>query len=129
MPRSQCVIHHIRQRADPQIQKSLQPGTDHIERQVENKQHDPQKTRDRRVFSRQYTIELSTADMLFTFFRFYDCTFADFFNKGKPHISDGCTSVESSFLFHLQNNMLQHLYFVLIKVHQPHHELISFDQF
>ena len=47
---------------------------------------------------------------------------ADLFDKGKPHIRNGCGTVEPALCFHLYDDMLQRLLFIFI---QP--ELIQYE--
>ena len=120
-------IHHIRQGGDAQLQQILEKGPDDIEGEPEHQPHDQDKDRDGSVFSGEDSVQLLTADVLPAFFGLYHTLFADLPDKGKPHIRHGGASVHSPFMFHLHDDMFQHLFFRLFKIQLIQYELIAFD--
>ena len=123
------MINDISERCDSHVQNILEKRTDHTECQEKHQTHNTDKTWNSRVFSREDLIDLHTAKMFFTFFWFHNRFITDFFNKIKTHMCDCCCSVQTTFVFHLFNNMLQHFFLVLIQIQTVHDQLITFRKF
>ena len=100
---------------DRDFKQSLQPGPDHIKGKIKYKHHNTCKAGNRSVFSGQDPVDFFTADPLFAFFWFRDCLLTEALNKIKPHICDGCASVDASFCLHLTDDMFKHLGLILVQ--------------
>ena len=111
--RKPCV-RPLGQCADPNLKKTLEPGSDHIKGQIKHCGHNSDKAGNRRVFSREHLINPAAAYMLSALLGLYHCLFTYFFNKGKTHICHGCAAVQAAFLFHLENDVLQRLDLILV---------------
>ena len=90
--------------------------------------HHRDKHRYGRVLARQYVVGVTASYMFLTLFRPCDASVADFIYERVTHVSHRRASVESALVFHLKNDVLQHLLLVLIKTQLLKYELIAFDQ-
>ena len=122
------VVNKISECRDSHLQQILEKCTDHTESKEKYKSHDPDKTWNCCIFSREDPVNLYTAKMFLTFFWFHDSFITDSFNEIKTHVGNCRCSVESSLFFHLLNNMFQHFLFILIKLQTVHDQLISLCQ-
>ncbi len=109
------LIRHARKPGDPLVQQILQPCADHVEGQPEHQPHDPDKYRERRVFSRQHFIKLRAPGVLLALPGLDHRRAADLFDKREPHIRDGRRPVHAALLLHLADDMLQHLLLILVQ--------------
>ena len=120
------LIHDISQCRNPHIQNILKKCADHTECQEKHKSHNSDKARNRCIFSGKDLIDFHAPEMFFTLFWLHDRLIADFFDKIKAHMSNGCCSVQSTFLFHLFNDVLKCLLLVLIQFQTLHDQGITF---
>ena len=116
MSRCHKLINSSAKSLNSHIKNTGKERSDYSEGQVKHKGHNSHKTGDRRIFSSKYPVYLCTSDMLLALFGLNDCLIADFFNKVKSHVRNGSRTVQSPLTFHLLYNMLQHLFFILVKL-------------
>ena len=127
--RSQSHICCRSHSTDEKIQDTGKGCADHTEGQPEYQPHNSDKRRNCRVFSGQKTIYFHTSRMFPAFFWLYHRLIADLFNKGKTHICNRCCTIQTTFLLHLTDDMLQHLFLILIQMQLFFQTGISLCQF
>ena len=66
--------------------------------------------------------------MLAAFLRLYDRSAAHFLNEAEAHVGNGGGAVEPAFLFHLRDDVLQCLLFVLVEVQPIQNKLIALGE-
>ena len=98
------------------LQKPLKTCSDYVEGQIKYRKHYHYKARYCRVFACKDAVDTLTSDTLPALLRLYHGALADFLNKRKAHVRNRCTSVETSLLLHLDNQMLYCLFLILVKM-------------
>ena len=66
--------------------------------------------------------------MLAAFLRLYDRSAAHFLNEAEAHVGNGSGAVEPAFLFHLRDDVLQCLLFILVEVQPIQNKLIALGE-
>ena len=120
-----CQFRHF---INSHFQQTLQPGTDHIKGKIKNKNHNSNKAGNCRIFSGKNPVYFLASNPLFTFLWFHNCLLTQSFNKVKPHICNGCTSIYLTLCLHLLHNMFQHFRLVCIKFQPFQNQRIPFDR-
>ena len=126
--RTYPMIYNIAQCHNAHLKNILQKCTDHAESQKENKSHDSDKARNCRILSCQNAVDLHTPQVFFAFFWLYDCFITDFLNEIKTHMGNSRCTVKPTLFFHLFNDMLQCLFFILVQFQTFHNQRITFGK-
>ena len=129
IPGSQSSIHNVRERFDSLFQQPLKPGTYDIKGKPEYHCHDADKCRNGSILTCEYPVNGPASFMFLAFVRLYHRLMAKLLYEAESHIRDGCRSVQTSFLFHLADDVLQHILFVFRKFKSLQYQRIAFNQF
>ena len=116
VPRRQGIVYKNRQVLNAPFQQALQPRADHAEGQIEHQRHDAHKRRNRRIFSSEEAVDPCAAQLLLALVGLYHSLIHQLVDKVEPHICNGGGAVQAALLLHLQDDMLDHLFFVLIQL-------------
>ena len=114
--RCECLIRKRGQCSYALLQKPLKACSDYVECEIKYSKHYHYKARYCRVFACKNTVDALTSDTLPALLRFYHGALAYFLNKCKAHIRNCSTSVKTSLLLHLDNQMLYCIFLILIKM-------------
>ena len=82
-------VNGVGQRANARFKETLQPGTDHVERQVEYEPHDEDKHGDGGPLAGEDAIDGLAALALLALLGFDDARVADVENEREAHVGDG----------------------------------------
>ena len=121
----------VNQTADgvnPQAQPVGEGRPDHIEGQVEDQQHDPQKHRDSRILAGENLIHLHRAPVLLALVALHHGLFHRALNKAVAHVRQGGVSIQAGFRLHLQDAVLQQLLLVLVQAQHVRHIRVALNQ-
>ena len=99
-----------------------------MERQKENEKHHADKNRNRREFAGQNFIRLHASSVLPTLPGLYDGLAHEFFNEAVAHVGKCCVPVQAPLLLHLQNRVLDELFFVLVEFERIFDAVVSFNK-
>ena len=80
-------------------------------------------------FARQDAVDAPTALVFLAFFGLDYGLVAKFLDEGKTHLSHGCGAVESTFFFHLHNEVLQGFFLVLRELQGIKNNGVAFHKF
>ena len=109
------VVYEKGQVLNPDFQQSLEICADHIEGEIEDQSHDQYKDGDRRIFTRQYLVDLSTAQVLFALSKAFYRLAACLEYKRISHIGDRGALVHSPFIFHLNYDVFKKFLLIPVK--------------
>ena len=112
----QRLVGDCRNRVNAHLKQGLQSSTNYIKSQIKYSQHNKNKTRNRGILSGKNPVNFLTSYSFSALFWLYHSTFAYFFNEIESHISNSRTPVQATFLFHLQNQMFQCFFLILIQL-------------
>ena len=120
--------HQAPQGLDAGGQQVLQKGADEEEGQEEHQSHDGHEHGDGGVFTGEDAVQLLAALVLPALVGLDDAAAAHPLNEGKAHIRHGGAPIQAPLLFHLQNDMRQHLRLVVIQSKLGGDALVALDE-
>ena len=124
----ESLIHKHGQLVDAEAQKIRQILPDEVECQIKNQEHHAEKHRQRGIFPRENFIHLHGAAMLLALVTLHHADVHHVLNEAIAHVRQSGIAVESAFLLHLHDAVLQQLLFVLIQLQLPQHALVALDE-
>ena len=110
------VIRQGGQPVNSHCQQVLQAGTDDAERQIEHQRHDAHKGRDGRIFAGEDPVNAVAAELLLALMGLDNGLSHQLVDKVEPHIRNGSGPVQPALLLHLEDDVLDHFFFVLIQL-------------
>ena len=116
VPVGQGIVHKDGQVLDPDLQQALQTCADDAEGEVEHQRHDAHKGRDGRVFAGQELVDPAAAHLLLALMRLHHGLIHQLVDEVEPHIRNGGGTVQPALLLHLHDDVLDHLFFVLVQL-------------
>ena len=122
------MIHQRCQRVDPGLDQILQEQPDHVEGQPEDQSHDEDEHRQSGILSREELIHTAALHRSLVLPGFHHRPLTESLDEGEPHVGHGGGPVHPPFLFHLDNDMLQHFLFVVVQFQFLQDQLIPFHQ-
>ena len=125
----QCCIHGTGQCAYACLEQSLEPCTNYVECEEEHDAHYRDESRDSGVLAGQEAVYLLTSDPLFAFMRLAYSLGCDLLDEGKTHVCYCSASVKSALFFHLEHDVFNGLFLVLIEPQAADDYRVTFDDF
>ena len=114
VPRREGGVHRGGQGINAHFQQVLERQTDDAEGEVEHQRHDAHKGRDGGIAAREEPVDLGRAELLLALAGLHDGLLHQLVDEVEPHIRDGGGAVQTPLLLHLDDDVLDHLFFVLV---------------
>ena len=124
---SESPVRFRRQRINSHLKQILQGSTDDVEGEVEHQQHNENKARDGRVFTSENPVNFLRSNPSSALLRLYDRRLADTLDEVVLHIGNGGRAVHTALLFHLHNDVLDHVFLILLQVKLLQDQRITLD--
>ena len=121
-------VHDAGQRVDARFHQVLEEQADDVEGEEEHQTHDGDKGRDGGVLAGEEFVDAVGAQLLFAFVGLDHRLGYQLLNEGEPHIRNGGGAVQPALLLHLHDDMLDHLFFVLIQLQGFLNALVALHQ-
>ena len=112
----QPLVNQAGQRIDAQPQIIGQTLADDVEGKIKGQQHHAQEGGNGSIATRKNPVDAHGARMLLAFMAFYHGSSHHTLNEGIAHIGQGGVAIQSCFVFHLHDAVLQQLLLVLIQL-------------
>ena len=110
------------------VEPILQRCAQEVNGEVDDAYHHEDENRDGGPFAGQNLIDAPTALVFFAFLRLHHGLVAQPLDEGEAHLSHGRGAVEPAFFFHLHDEMLQSLFFVLGELQGIHDDIVAFHK-
>ena len=120
-------IHQSGQGIDALLQSVLQGSADQIKCEPEHHAHDQNEDGDGGPFSCEDPVDPFAAQAFPALCRLMNIGLAHLVDEGETHVRNGGASVQSPFLFHLENDMLQSLRLIFVQTQLFQDALIPLD--
>ena len=113
VPRREGGVHRGGQGINAHFQQVLERQTNDAEGEVEHQRHDAHKGRDSGIAAREEPVDPGRAELLLALAGLHDGLIHQLVDEVEPHIRDGGGAVQTPLLLHLDDDVLDHLFFVL----------------
>ena len=121
------AVHGGGEAVDARFHQALQGAADHVEGEVEHQRHNEDERRYRGELAGEDAVQLFAAAALLALYRFFYRRSAYVVDKTETHIRDGGAAVQPAFGLHLQDDMLDHLFFILLQLQLVDDQRVALD--
>ena len=116
VPVGQQGVHRTGQGVDAGFHQVLEEQADDVEGEVEHQTHDGDKRRDGSVLAGKELVDAVGAQLLLALVGLDHRLGHQLLNEGEAHIRNGGSAVQAALLLHLHDDVLDHLFFVLVQL-------------
>ena len=116
VPRREGGVCRGGQGINAHFQQVLECQTDDAEGEVEHQRHDAHKGRDGGIAAREEPVDPGRAELLLALAGLHDGLLHQLVDEVEPHIRDGGGAIQTPLLLHLDDDVLDHLFFVLVEL-------------